>query len=73
MKSHYEMLIELVDAVRDRELINDNCEHLDWANPYEHCDVCMVLNVAKHTTENGFMSQTTPRQRERIGELWERL
>lgn len=69
----YDMLIELIEAVADGDVYNDNCEHVNPSDPYEYCDVCFLINVAKNASAIDFLEETTPRQRERIEELWEKL
>lgn len=74
MPKYYQMLQELYDAVDQEEIINDSCEHLDPADPYDFCAVCFIMNLYENVSEDDpeFTNETTETQRETIQSLWER-
>ena len=69
----FDMLIEIVEAVAEGDLYNDNCEHTDPVNPDEYCNICMIINIAKNASEKDFDEETTEAQREEIIRIWEGL
>lgn len=67
-----DMLVELVEMVKDEEIENDLCPHINPANTLDWCNVCFILNIATNVSleEPQFTEETTPKQRETIEKLW---
>lgn len=69
------MLLELVDMIRDEEMFDDECSHLDYANPQgAFCSICFVLNLAENcsSTEPDFIEETTEAQRDTLANIYDR-
>ena len=72
-----EMLQELLEMVKDEEIVNDCCDHKNPARPEasleDFCSVCFITNLSLNCSEDEeqFEEETTEAQRETIENLWE--
>ena len=74
MPEPYEMLRELRGLVDDEEICNDACEHQSPSDTNEYCNVCFIVNLSDHVSEQDpdFTEETTDKQRETIENLWDK-
>ena len=68
-----EMLSELRRMVESGEITNDCCGHENPANAPDFCEVCFIINLSDHVSEDdvNFTEETTDLQRETIQLLWD--
>lgn len=69
---YYEKLNELYEMIKEGDLTEDRCEHVEPANPEHFCKVCFITNLYNQCSmeEPEFSDETTEAQRQVLDELW---